>query len=151
MEKAEREQERRRARHQLAALVLILAGITAVATWAAHAPADAAELRIAVGELRSQAAELEAIDEERSAGKLDDALVREHIRQLAKVNGNSFRELARLRVEQSLADQKSQALADGRQLVSLVSTFEAGWPAEARELLKAVHDRLDERESALRS
>jgi hypothetical protein len=143
------EQERRQARIQVTALGLMVSAVFGAAIWAKHAPADAAGLRILVGELRSQAAELETIEEERGAGRLDDSFVREHARQLAKANTNSFHELARLRVEREIEAEKGDALQDARELTAQIAALAAGQPVAPPSELKSMFERLRNRESAL--
>jgi hypothetical protein len=150
MRTSKRERERRQARNQVTALGLMVSAVLGAIIWAKHAPADAAGLRILVGELRAQAAELETIEQEEAAGRLDEAFVREHAGQLAKINRNSFRELARMRVEQGLEIEKSRALADGRELVTQIDALRAGRAIASQAELQDIRGRLQNRESALR-
>ena len=146
----DRELERRQARIQGTVLGLLATAVLGAALRATQAPADADELRIVVGELRSQAAELELIEVEKSRGKLAPAFVREHVRQLANINRTSFRELARLRVEQNLEAEKFAALVDGRELVARMSALGSGHSIGAPAELRGIRQRLQDRESALR-
>jgi hypothetical protein len=150
MKTGKREQERRQARNQLTALGLIVSAVLAAAIWARQAPADAAELRILVGELRSQAAELEIVGQEAAAGRLGQPFVREHGKQLAKINLSSFRELARLRVEQDLEVEKRDAVAAGRELVTQIGALATGQRPAPPSELQRIREGLQNRERALR-
>jgi hypothetical protein len=128
----------------------MLSAVIGVAIWAKQAPADAAELRILVGELRSQAAELETLADEETAGKVGETFVREHARQLAKINRSSFRELAHLRVEPDLEAEKDRSLTAGRELVTQLSALGSGRPVASQAQLRMICQTLQNRESALR-
>jgi hypothetical protein len=144
------EEERRQARRQVTTLGFLLSAVLGAVIWAKHAPADAAELRILVGELRSQAAELATLTEEEAAGTIGEAFVREHARQLAKINTTSFLELAHLRVEQELEVEKSRSLTAGRELRTQLRAIELGRPVASQTQLRKICQTLNNRESALR-
>jgi hypothetical protein len=118
--------ERTHAILQTFGVIAITGVLTAVGVALARQPAKADELRIPIGELRSQAAELAATARGFSDGALTGQFVAAHALQLAKSTNKSFAELARLEVEPALDLPKAQALEDGRQVVTLVTDLRAG-------------------------
>jgi hypothetical protein len=96
--------ELRQAQMQLAACLLVAA--VAGLIWQVYevAPAGAGRLRVPVGELRSQAAELELVQREVLAGRLPARFMRLHLQQLGEDSARSFASLTRLTVTPPLAD-----------------------------------------------
>lgn len=140
--------ELRQARQQLA-WCLLVAAIVGLA-WQLHtlAPAGAGRLRVPVGELRSQAAELELLQREMLAGRVPARFVRLHLQQLGADSARSFAALTRLDVRGRLVTDhalaRRAALAIQLELADLAAG-EPPRPDAAREL----RDRLSALERSL--
>jgi hypothetical protein len=143
-----RQQERRQARNQLAGLGVAACIVLALIIRLKQVPADAVELRIRVADLRSHAAELTGIEADAAAGNLHPAFVREHLRELARINGDSFRELARLRVDRNLEPEKTRTLADARELTAHIAAAASGQPVP-QATVQDIRNRLQNRERGL--
>jgi hypothetical protein len=109
MSRSSSKQELSQAQRELAWIVLVAAVIGLV--WQVHAiaPAGAARLRVPVGELRSQAAELELAQREALAGRLPAALLHRHLQQLGEDSARSFAALTQLDVRNRLAEEHALA------------------------------------------
>jgi hypothetical protein len=97
------------AQRQLAWCVLGAAVIGLAWQIYALAPAGAARLRVPVGELRSQAAELELVQRDVLAGRLPRAFMARHLQQLGADSSRSFESLTRLDVRAPLMDAHALA------------------------------------------
>lgn len=95
--------ESSQAHRQLAWCVLMAAVIGLIWQVYALAPASADRLRVPVGELRSQAAELELVQSDVLAGRLPPAFMRRHLPQLGDDSARSFAALTHLEVRERLA------------------------------------------------
>jgi hypothetical protein len=146
---ARRNQERTQASLQLVGVVLVAGVIAWAAAALARKPAEAPELRIVMGELRSQAAELHEVQHEYTAGKLPGYFLREQAKQLSKNHGQSSRELARMNVIPELTSQRRAALDDSAELTASIGAAITGAPAPEHEVI-GLRDRLQSREDALR-
>jgi hypothetical protein len=137
MSRSSRKQELRQAQQQLAWCVLVAAIVGLVWQLYALAPAGAGPLRVPVGELRSQAAELELLQREMRAGRVPARFVRLHLQQLGADSARSFAALTRLDVRRRLvADHalaRRSALAIQLELADLAAG-EPPRPDTAREL-----------------
>jgi len=141
--------ELRQAHRQLAWCVL--AGAIAGLVWQIYAlaPASAGRLRVPVGELRSQAAELELVQREVAEGRLPPRLMRLHLQQLGEDSARSFAALTRLNASSRLAGAHAEArrAALGIQLeLADLGADDAPRPDTAREL----RERLSALEQSLR-
>jgi hypothetical protein len=140
--------ESRQAQHQLAWCVLAAAVAGLVWQVYALAPASADRLRVPVGELRSQAAELELVQREVIAGRLPARFMRMDLQQLGDDSARSFAALTRLNPG-DFADAHAQArrAALGIQLeLADLAADGAPRPDGAREL----RERLSSLERSLR-
>ncbi len=144
------ERESRRAATQFAGLALICVLLGGVAAWQVQRPADATTLALPISELRSQSAELAILQHERNSGGLDARFLRNHTRQLAKLNDESRDELAGLAPWPELAETQRAALDDARTLERQLATVASGANVEERDL-EALRDRFRARERALRN
>lgn len=149
MSRSSSKSELSQAQHQLAWCVLVAAVIGLVWQVYALVPAGAGRLRVPVGELRSQAAELELAQEEKLAGRLPARIMRTHLQQLGDDAARSFAALTQLRVRERLAAPHSvarrSALSIQLELADL-SAEEPPRPDAAHELRM----RLDALERSLR-
>jgi hypothetical protein len=109
MSRAPAQSELSEAHRQLAWCVLI--GAIAGLIWQVYAaiPASAGRLRVPVGELRSQAAELESLQLEVLDGRLPARLMRLHLQQLGDDSARSFAALTHLEVSSRLAAEHAEA------------------------------------------
>jgi len=141
--------ESRQAQQQLAWCVLMGAIAGLVSQLYALAPASADRLRVTVGELRSQAAELELVQREVLDGRLSAHFTRRDLQQLGEDSARSFAALTRLNVPGDLADahMRARRAALGIQL-ELADLAADGTPRPdgAREL----RERLSTLEQSLR-
>jgi hypothetical protein len=146
---ARRNQERTQASLQLVVVVLVAGAIAWAAAALARKPAEAPELRIVIGELRSQAAELHEVQHEYAAGKLPRFFLREQGKQLSMNHGESRRELARMNVVPELASQRRATLEDVAELTASIRAAITGTAMPEHEVME-LRDRLQHREDALR-
>jgi len=107
---------KQRALRQLAGLALLTGTLVIGGVLSEESPADAAQLRIPIGELRSDAAELAAIQVDLESGRLSVDHARRHLRQLGTTFDASLGKLAALDVVPALAPLQRDALALGREL-----------------------------------
>src|SRR4051812_8500594 len=109
MSRSSSKHELRQAQHQLAWCLLgaAIAGLG----WQIYAlaPAGAARLRVPVGELRSQAAELALVQHEVNEGRLPRRFMRIHLQQLGEDSARSFAALTHVEPASALADPHAQA------------------------------------------
>jgi hypothetical protein len=89
--------------------VLVAAIIGLVWPIYALAPAGAGRLRVPVGELRSQAAELELVQRDVLAGRLPPAFMNRHLQQLGEDSARSFAALTHLEVRDRLKGEHALA------------------------------------------
>lgn len=105
-------------------------------------PASADKLRIPIEELQSDAAELAFLRAERSAGRVSDSFYAAQLRQLARTQGDSYRELTRLQVRPALMPVKMEAVGEGQELVRHLTMLREGEDVD-EAALRRVSDRLD--------
>ena len=142
-------QERRSALWQLIAVLAVIAALAVVARIDAQQPADAAELRIPISELRSDAAELGTVDDDKADGELPRRVAQAHLRQLARNTRDSWRALAQLAVEPALEVDRADALADAASLMAAISASRALSPVP-RQNLDRLRTHLEQLERGLR-
>jgi hypothetical protein len=137
--------ERRTALLQLLAILALGATLIFMSVKLAAAPADKPELAVAVGELRSQAAELAQLEREQDAGRIDARFVSFHSIQLARSTRNAYRELTELEVIPELSELKADAVRNGSELVTAATNLRAGTriPRERAERLRDEFARID--------
>jgi hypothetical protein len=140
--------ERRTALLQLLAILAVGAALTFMSVRLAAAPADKPELAVAVGELRSQAAELAQLERDRDADNIDARFVRFHSVQLARSVRTAFRELTSLQVVPELTALKAQAVRTGGDLLMAVTNLRAG-AGGSRDRAESLRDEFDRIEHAL--
>jgi len=137
MSRASSKHELRQAQHQLAWCVLAAAVIGLIWQVYSLAPAGAGRLRVPVGELRSQAAELELVQEEVLAGRLPVRVMHTHLQHLGDDSARSFAALTHLGVRDRLAADhalaRRSALAIQLELADLAAD-ETPRPEAAHEL-----------------
>jgi len=118
--------ERRVALAQFFGVMAVVVGVVWVGLYLTHRPGDRVELRIAIGELRSEAAETAVVAREYAAGSLDGRFVGTHAGQLANSTEAAYRTLAELDVLPDLVPIKTAALDAERELVAAVTDLRAG-------------------------
>jgi hypothetical protein len=109
MSRAPNPSELNEAHRQLAWCVLIGAIIGLIWQIYAALPASAGRLRVPVGELRSQAAELESLQREVLDGRLPARVMRLHLQHLGDDSARSFAALTHLEVPARLATEHAEA------------------------------------------
>ena len=110
MSRSSSKQELSQAQHQLAWCVLAAAVTGLIWQIYAVAPAGAGRLRVPVGELRSQAAELELVQRDVLAGRLPPSFMNRHLQQLGEDSARSFAALTHLDVRDRLNGEHALAL-----------------------------------------
>jgi hypothetical protein len=129
-------------------LVIVIAGIVVVR----QRPAGPDEVKIAIGELRSQAAELALFDAQATA-VLPPRFIAAHGRQLARVVDASREKLDGLEVPPSLAAPRAGGLRRAAELVAAAQHFERArgpLPAASAPGLEAAMHELQALERTLR-
>src|SRR3954469_171696 len=101
---------------QAGSITVLALAMTAFGIAGVRRPASVDELRIPVEELHSDAAELAFLRAERDAGRVSDNFYDSQLRQLARTQGDSYRELTRLQVPPGLMPAKMKAVGDGQEL-----------------------------------
>jgi hypothetical protein len=144
-----RSTENRQALTQLIGVALALLSVLLAWVLQARAPADKAQLRIPIGELRSQAAELELVQRESLSGRLFSRFLREHVQQLAKDSAVSFADLTGQHPEHGIEHTHADAIENGRALERAFADFD-GAPTQSADLGGALGDRLSTLERGLR-
>jgi hypothetical protein len=147
MRKSDR--EKRHATIQLIGLVLVVGLLSALAAWNAQRPADATQLALPLAELRSQSAELAHLQQEYTAGAIDQRFLRSHTRQLQKLNDDTRDELQGLHPWPRLAEMQSAALDDAQLLQQRLDHVAGGGEVDERDI-DALRDRFRGRERTLR-
>ena len=141
--------EARRALYQLAGVVSIAGIVVFGGVLSKERPADAAQLRIPVGELRSQAAELAQLEADAGDGRLSAPIARRHVQQLDKACESTLDDLTSLDVLPPLATSQRDALALARELERRLASFGARHAPDARAPASLL-DGLQQIEDALR-
>jgi len=127
---------------QAGVIITLALAMTAFGIAGVRQPASAAELRIPIEELHSDAAELAFLRAERSAGRVTDSFYEAHLRQLARTQGDSYRALTRLQVRPALMPVKRQAVGEGQELGRHLSMLREGEEVD-ESALHRVCDRLN--------
>jgi hypothetical protein len=137
--------ERRHATLQFVGCLTVGSLLAIAGVRMANAPADGPTLRIPIGELRSQAAEIAELQRSFESGSVSSHFLRSHSRQLTKATTASYRALSELKVQPPLADAKRRALDEARGVVSAVAALRAGQdvPAGDAELRRDALHRLE--------
>jgi hypothetical protein len=119
----------------------------------AMADSPTTELRIAIGLLRSQAAELERLHTESRRARLPDRTVRGHAIQLQRAVQRSRKQLDKAPAPGSAEAIRTDAQAAGQQVAALVSGLAAKGSSAADapgfQSLPALRERLQQDEAAL--
>jgi len=124
--------EARSALYQLAGVVSIAGIVVVGGALSKERPADAAQLRIPVGELRSQAAELAQLEGDTADGHLSASIARRHVIQLDKAFESTLHDLTSLDVLPPLATSRRDALALAHELERRLAGFGAHAAPDAR-------------------
>jgi hypothetical protein len=135
---------------QAGTITALALAMTAFGIAGLRRPASPTELRIPIEELRSDAAELAFLRAQRMAGRVSDRFYDAHLRQLARTQGDSYRELTRLQVRPTLMPVKMQAVGDGQELGRHLTLLREGEDVD-ESALQRVRDRLDVLARDLRS
>ena len=139
------------ARHQALVLAVCVVAAAAGVAGFVQRPAEESDLKIPVGELRSQSAELRMLDRDRATG-LSGTFVQAHAGQLAQTIDRSRDELSSLKTEPRLDEAKGEALRRSAPLVLAAAVLKDGRAplgettnaqlAEAGAALQALEERL---------
>jgi hypothetical protein len=131
---------------QFIGLLLIIAILTGASLWETEQPADATRLSLPMSELRSQSAEVQAMGDERAAGRIGDGFAAAHAQQLLENQRDTQDELAKLLPWPELAPLQRDALRDAALLQQKLAQA-----AENDERdIDALRDRFRKRERELR-
>jgi hypothetical protein len=109
MSRSSLQHESSHAQHQFAWSVLVAAVMGLIWQIYALAPAGADRLRVPVGELRSQAAELALVQREVLAGRVPPSFMDRHLQQLGEDSARSFAALTHLDVRDPLKREHAMA------------------------------------------
>src|SRR4029079_14456791 len=93
---------------QAGTIATLALAMTAFGIAGVRQPAHIDELRIPVEELHSDAAELAFLNAELGAGRISETFYDAQLRQLARTQGDSYRELTRLQVRPGLMPVKME-------------------------------------------
>ena len=119
------EGENAAALRQLIGLVVLIGVCVGIGAWQASRPANATELRIPIGELHSQAAELVLLQRDAETKKLRGTFVAWHASQLATDIRTSLHQLSGLHPPPPLASTQSSALDAGGALLRATDAVHA--------------------------
>jgi hypothetical protein len=110
---------------------------------------EAAELRIAVGLLRSQAAELALLQQQAQRGQLPPRYVRAHASQLQQAVERAGKQLSQARTPPSARPQAELAQAAWRELIAELTRLRSSGRAQEPSSGPPLRARLQEAEKAL--
>ena len=127
---------------QAGTIATLALAMTAFGIAGVRQPAHIDELRIPVEELHSDAAELAFLHAERGAGRISETFYDAQLRQLARTQGDSYRELTRLQVRPGLMPVKMEAVGEGQELGRHLAMLREGEDVDETALHR-VRDRLD--------
>jgi len=135
---------------QMLGLVLIIAVVMGTASWESQRPADATRVSLPISELRSQAAELQALSDERQAGHIDQRFLQSHTQQLLDNHLDTRAELDALQPVPSLLGVQRDAQEGAGLLEKKLDDVTTGDSADERDV-EALRDRFRGRERELRN
>ncbi len=135
---------------QMLGLVLIIAVVMGTASWESGRPADATRVSLPISELRSQAAELQALSDERQAGHIDQRFLQSQTQQLLENHLDTREELDELQPLPELLGVQRDAQDGAGSLQKKLDTVTAGDRADERDV-EALRDRFRGRERELRN
>ena len=135
---------------QAGTITVLALAMTAFGIAGVQRPASVDELRIPIEELNSDAAELALLRAERSAGRVSDNFYDAHLRQLARSQADSYRDLTRLQVRPALMPLKMEAVGEGQALARYLTLLREGEDLD-EAALQRIRARLDVLARDLRS
>jgi len=128
---------------------LLLAGGCVAAQAGGALDDEAAELRIAVGLLRSQASELALLEQQAQRGQVPPRYVRAHASQLLQAVERAGKQLSQARTPLSARPQAELAQAAARELTGELTRLRSSGRAQEASSRPSLRARLQQAEQAL--